>query len=87
VTRDLRDGTPLRSRPLLPEHERVMVCTGCRANILVGGWVAELDPETFVGRACGCAKPVLDRPVHGSAASEAWGRARNAQQEAGVKRV
>lgn len=61
----------------LSAHERVMVCTRCHAPILVGGWVAELDPESFVGRACGCAKPVEE-----TAAGEALGRARQAQAAA-----
>jgi hypothetical protein len=38
----------------LSDHERTMVCTRCHAPILVCGYVCDIDPETFVGLACGC---------------------------------
>jgi hypothetical protein len=52
-----------------------MVCTRCHAPILVCCFVADLDPETYVGLACGCAKPIRETAVE-----EQIGRAREAQK-------
>lgn len=67
-------------RRLAPEHERVFVCTVCEQAVLVCGYVADIDPAAFVGLACGCRLRDRSRPP--SAAVEAAGRARTAQQEA-----
>jgi L-lactate utilization protein LutB len=37
-----------------PNLERVFECTVCRRHIAVGPCFEHIDPETFVGAACGC---------------------------------
>lgn len=59
-------------------HEREMTCCECRAPLIVGGFVDDLDPERYVGLSCGCRKPKRDEaPTN---AVEAAGRARKAQE-------
>lgn len=60
------------------EHEREIKCSACRAVLIVGGFVDDLDPETYVGVSCGCRQPVWDGAP--SSAVEALGRARTAQE-------
>lgn len=61
-----------------PEYERILTCCRCRASLIVGGMVDDLDPETYVGLSCGCRRPVEDgAPTN---ALEALGRARTAQE-------
>jgi hypothetical protein len=44
----------------LSDHERRMVCTRCRREVLVCCHVRDLDPETFVGLACGCRRELAE---------------------------
>jgi hypothetical protein len=44
----------------LSVHERTMVCTRCHTPIRVCGYVADLDPETYVGLACGCRRELAE---------------------------
>lgn len=60
------------------EHERAMTCCRCKAPLIVGGFVDDLDPETYVGVSCGCRPVVVLPPSTGTA--EAMGRARTAQE-------
>jgi hypothetical protein len=72
------------TRALLPNHERAMVCTRCHAPILVCGYVLDVDPETYVGLACGCrreiAQAVQDVPAGDLVGTIA--KAQRAQEEA-----
>lgn len=42
------------------DHERLLTCTSCGAQILVCGHITDLDPRTFRGLACGCRKVKTD---------------------------
>jgi hypothetical protein len=37
-----------------------MVCTRCHAPILVCGYVRDVDPERYVGLACGCRRELAE---------------------------
>jgi len=39
-----------------PRYERILACTGCRAVVIVGGFVDDLDPDSY--RCLDCRKPV-----------------------------
>lgn len=60
------------------EHEREMRCSVCGMSLIVGGFVDDLDPETYVGVSCGCRRVEVIPPSTETAV--AMGRARTAQE-------
>lgn len=61
--------------------ERVITCAGCGQDIIVGGYVDDLDPDAYRGLVCGCRRPVEARAV---ALREVIDRARAAATGQGI---
>lgn len=47
----------------VPSHERAVTCAGCGQDILVCGYVDDIDPDVYRGVVCGCRRPVEPRAV------------------------
>lgn len=47
-----RDWSNVIPLPRHEEHERVLACTSCGQQILVCGYIDDLDPESYRGVFC-----------------------------------